>query len=119
MKQDVPCCSFLHAHHDMVSAVKNKMPAEEDLYNLSELFKIFGDSTRVKILYVLIEEEVCVCDLAALSRVSVSAVSHQLRILKNARLVKYRKSGKTIFYSLADNHVRTILEQGMNHIMEK
>ena len=94
------------------------MPEEEALYDLAELYKVFGDSTRIKILYVLFEQEVCVCDLAQLLGSSVSAISHQLRVLKQARLVKFRRSGKTIFYSLADEHVRTILGQGMDHIRE-
>lgn len=118
MRNDTPCCGTLHPHPETVEAVKAQMPGEEELYDLAELYKVFGDSTRIKILYVLFEQEVCVCDLAQLLGVSVSAVSHQLRVLKQASLVKFRRSGKTIFYSLADDHVRTILGQGMEHIRE-
>lgn len=89
------------------------------LYDLAELFKIFGDSTRVKILYALLEaEELCVCDIASLMDVTQSAVSHQLRVLKSSKLVKFRKEGKTVYYSLADDHVCRILSQGMEHICE-
>ena len=94
------------------------MPKEELLYDLSELYKVFGDSTRIKILYVLFEAEMCVCDIAQLLNMSQSAISHQLRVLKQSRLVKYRREGKTVFYSLADDHVRAILGQGMDHILE-
>lgn len=92
---------------------------DETLYDLAELFKIFGDSTRVKILYALLESELCVCDIAKLMDVSQSAVSHQLRVLKASKLVKFRREGKTIYYSLADNHVVSILNQGMEHIEEE
>ena len=94
-------------------------PRDETLYDLAELFKIFGDSTRVKILYALLESELCVCDIAKLMDVSQSAVSHQLRVLKASKLVKFRREGKTIYYSLADNHVVSILNQGMEHIEEE
>lgn len=99
--------------------VREKLPADEILYDLAELFKIFGDSTRVKILYALLEErELCVYDIAALMDVTQSAVSHQLRVLKNSKLVKFRREGKTVLYSLADEHVIDILSQGMEHIQE-
>ena len=91
---------------------------EEELIDLAELFKMFADSTRIKILYLLFEEEMCVCDIAALLNMTVSAISHQLRILKGAKLVKFRKDGKSVFYSLADEHVTSILAQGMEHITE-
>ena len=94
------------------------MPDEDDLYDLAELFKIFGDSTRVKILYVLLECEMCVCDIAQLLNMTQSAISHQLRILKQSRLVKFRREGKTIFYSLEDEHVHSILSLGMEHLEE-
>ncbi|MCI8386408.1 MAG: winged helix-turn-helix transcriptional regulator [Acutalibacter sp.] len=94
------------------------MPCEEELFDLSELFKIFGDSTRIRILYVLFESEMCVCGIAELLGMTQSAISHQLQVLKKAKLVRYRREGKTIFYSLADDHVRTILDQGMEHITE-
>jgi ArsR family transcriptional regulator len=94
------------------------MPEEEMLYDLAELFLIFGDSTRIKILYVLFEAEMCVCDIAELLRMTQSAISHQLRVLKQSKLVKFRREGKTIYYSLADDHVRTIIGMGMEHLCE-
>ena len=99
--------------------VREKMPQEEELYDLSELFKVFGYSTRIRILFVLFEAEVCVCDLAAALGMTQSAVSHQLRILKQSKLVKSRREGKSVFYSLADGHVRTIIDQGLEHIEEE
>jgi ArsR family transcriptional regulator len=95
------------------------MPEEEKLYDLAELFKVFGDSTRIRILFVLFEAEVCVCDLAEALNMTQSAVSHQLRILKQNKLVKNRREGKSIFYSLADDHVRAIINQGMEHVEEE
>lgn len=109
---------FIHAHRDVIQKVLKKMPDEEILFDLSELFKIFGDSTRIKILYVLFESEMCVFDIAQLLGMSQSAISHQLRALKQAKLVRYRREGKTIFYSLSDSHVRTIIDQGMEHVSE-
>ena len=117
-ESDVERCEFIHAHEEIVDKVNQNMPAEELLYDLAELYKIFGDSTRIKILYVLFESEMCVCDIAQLLNMTQSAISHQLRILKQSQLVKNRRDGKTVFYSLADGHVRTILDQGMEHIIE-
>lgn len=94
------------------------MPDEDLLYDLAELYKVFGDSTRIKILYVLFEAEMCVCDIAQLLNMTQSAISHQLRVLKQSKLVDYRKDGKTVFYSLADDHVKTIIGQGLDHISE-
>lgn len=111
-------CEFIHAHTDIIKKVTDEMPDEEVLYDLAELFKIFGDSTRIKILYVLFESEMCVCDIALLLNMTQSAISHQLRALKQSKLVKYRREGKTVFYSLADGHVRTIINQGMEHVAE-
>ena len=111
-------CEYIHAHEEVVDRVNRVMPEDEILYDLAELFKIFGDSTRIKILYVLFESEMCVCDIAQLLGMTQSAISHQLRSLKQAKLVKYRREGKTVFYSLADGHVRTILGQGMEHVAE-
>lgn len=105
-------------HEDLISAVRRNMPDIDTLYDLAELYRLFGDSTRISILYVLFESEVCVCDIAKVLSMSVSAISHQLRLLKAARLVKFRKEGKTCFYSLADNHVKTIIAQGMEHVKE-
>ena len=114
----VECCDFIHAHEDIVKKVQKEMPSEDTLYDLTELFRIFGDSTRVRILYVLFEAEMCVCDIAMLLGLTQSAVSHQLRALKNARLVKSRRDEKTVFYSLADDHVKTIIDQGLEHVSE-
>ena len=117
-KELIEQCEFIHVNEDIVNQVNAAMPDEEILYDLAELFKIFGDSTRIKILYVLSEAEMCVCDIAQLLGLTQSAVSHQLRALKQSKLVKYRREGKTVFYSLADGHVKTILSQGMEHIEE-
>ena len=105
-------------HQDVVNEVKEHMTDEDTLYDLAELFKIFGDSTRIRILYSLFEHELCVQDISTILSVSQSAVSHQLRILKASRLVKIRRDGKNIYYSLADDHVITIINQGLNHICE-
>ena len=114
----VPCCQEPLVHSDAVDQVRAQLPPDEQLYDLAELFKIFGDSTRVKILYALLEAELCVCDIAKLMEVTQSAVSHQLRVLKNSKLVKFRREGKTVYYSLADDHVIHILAQGIEHILE-
>jgi len=105
-------------HEEVVNQVREKMPKEETLYDLAELFKMFGDSTRIKILWALDEAEMCVCDIAALLNMTQSAISHQLRILKQAKLVKNRKEGKVVYYSLDDEHVRLIFDQGLAHISE-
>lgn len=115
---NVECCDFIHAHEEIVEKVRQVMPGEDTLYDLTELFRIFGDSTRVRILYVLFEAEMCVCDIAALLGMTRSAISHQLRALKSARLVKSRREGKTVFYSLADDHVKAIINQGLEHVSE-
>ena len=117
-QRDLPCCEESQVHLDAVERVRGLLPADETLYDLAELFKIFGDSTRVKILYALLEGELCVCDIAKLMEVTQSAVSHQLRVLKGSKLVKFRREGKTVYYSLADEHVIRILSQGMEHIEE-
>jgi len=111
-------CDQFCIHEDVVKLVLQKMPDDIELYDLAELFKVFGDSTRVKILCVLFEAEMCVCDIAQVLNMSQSAISHQLRILKTSRLVKYRRDGKTVYYSLADDHVKTIFNQGFDHIKE-
>lgn len=115
---DAPVCEYMHAHENTVKAVKQQMPPDEQLYDLAELYKIFGDSTRIKILYVLFESEMCVCDISTLLGLSQSAVSHQLKILRQADLIKPRRDGKQVFYSLADEHVKTIISNGMEHILE-
>lgn len=109
---------YLVVHEDVVKQILEKQPDDEYLYDLAELFKMFGDSTRIKILFALIESELCVGDIALLLNLSQSAVSHQLRILKDAKLIKFRREGKVIFYSLSDDHVRTILNMGMDHVEE-
>lgn len=106
-------------HEDIVNQVRDKMPQEESLYDLAELFKVFGDSTRIRILWALHETEMCVCDIAVLLNMTQSAISHQLRVLKQANLVKNRKEGKVVYYSLVDDHVREIFDQGLIHINEK
>ena len=111
-------CENEEVHTDAVFFVSNEMPPIDVLYDLAELYKVFGDSTRIRILYVLFEKEVCVCDIAAVLNMTLSAISHQLRVLKNAGLVKYRKEGKTSYYSLADDHVKTIIGQGIEHVTE-
>ena len=118
MTERVECCDEHRVHPEILSHVQMDMPDEERLYDLAELFKVFGDTTRIRILYVLFESEMCVCDIAELLSMTQSAISHQLRILKQARLVRARREGKTVFYFLADDHVRTIIGQGMEHITE-
>ena len=109
---------YLAARDDIVQRVLDSQPADEYLYDLAELFKVFGDSTRIRILYALFESELCVGDMAQLLGISQSAVSHQLKILKDAKLVKFRREGKIIFYMLDDDHVRTMLSMGMEHVEE-
>ena len=117
-RYNVECCELMCAHEEIVEKVQKEMPDEDTLYDLTELFRIFGDSTRIRILNVLFEAEMCVCDIAALLGMTQSAISHQLRALKNAKLVTSRREGKTVFYSLADDHVKTIIDQGLEHILE-
>ena len=109
---------YIHVDRQTLEIIDEKMPPEEELQNLAEFFKVFGDGTRLKILYVLLSTEMCVYDIAAVLGMSQSAISHQLRILKQMDLVKNRREGKTIFYSLADSHIVTILSQGRDHIEE-
>ena len=111
-------CDCTIIHNDIVEMVKANLLTEEKSYDLSEFFKVFGDSTRIKIICALFESEMCVCDLSALLGVSQSAVSHQLRTLKSARLVRYRREGKVVYYSLDDEHIKTIFDEGLNHITE-
>lgn len=103
----------IHTHIDM-----SPMPSDEIIHDLADLFKVFGDATRVRILYTLAAGELCVCDIASVLNMTQSAISHQLRILKGTRLVKFRREGKTVYYSLADSHVKTILQQGLDHVRE-
>ncbi|MBQ8825925.1 MAG: helix-turn-helix transcriptional regulator [Oscillospiraceae bacterium] len=111
-------CADECVHSDIVNEVGGKLPDDEILYDLAELFKVFGDSTRVRIICALFESEMCVCDIAAVLNMTQSAISHQLRVLKQARLVKYRREGKTVYYSLADEHIKTIFDQAFEHITE-
>ncbi len=115
---DVECCDDIHVHEELVQRVHENMPEEDKLYDLAELFKVFGDSTRIRMLFVLFEAEMCVCDLAQALNMTQSAISHQLKVLKQSKLVSSRREGKQVFYSLADGHVRTIIAQGMEHIEE-
>ena len=115
---EVECCDATIVHPELLARVSADMPQEEELYDLAELFKVFGDATRIRILYVLFEAEVCVCDLAEVLNMTQSAISHQLKILKQAKLVKARRDGKQVFYTLADEHVRTIISMGQEHIEE-
>ena len=116
--ETIECCDEVCAHKELLERLRPTFPPEEQLYDLSELFKIFGDSTRIRILWALLAAEMCVCDIAELLGMTQSAISHQLRILKAARLVRFRREGKTVYYSLADDHVRSIVDQGMEHIQE-
>lgn len=115
---DVEHCECHEVHKDLVLQITKRQPDEDALYDLAELFKVFGDSTRIRILSVLMGEELCVCDIAEVLGMTQSAVSHQLRVLKNAKLICNRKEGKQVFYALADDHVNTILAMGLEHIEE-
>ena len=117
-KAEAECCDVPYVHKDMIQNVKRMMPHEGLLHELADFYKVFGDATRVKILCVLLESEMCVCDLAELLGMTQSAISHQLRVLKQMKLVKNRREGKTVYYSLADGHIQTIISQGMEHIQE-
>lgn len=120
MKKDstLDRCENTVIHEDVVNQVRESMPEEEKLYDLAELFKVFGDTTRIKILCALSQTQMCVCDIAALLNMTQSAISHQLRVLKQARLVKYQKKGKVVYYSLDDDHVMQMFNQGLEHIRE-
>ena len=111
-------CEEREVHLERLKIINENMPSEEALFDLSELFKIFGDSTRMRILFVLFESEACTCDLAEVLKMTSSAISHQLKTLQRAKLVKSRRDGRTVYYSLADDHVRTIIKQGLEHIEE-
>lgn len=118
MKQrnDLLQCDCNIIHEDVIERVRGEMPAAEHLYDLSELFKSLGDQTRLKILFALSKSEMCVCDIAALLDMTQSAISHQLRVLRNVRLVKYHKVGKVVYYALDDNHVNELFKQGLDHV---
>ena len=111
-------CGVSVIHEDKVREISESIPSDETLYDLAEFFKVFGDSTRIKIICALFKSEMCVCDLAALLNVSQSAISHQLRTLKGARLVRFRREGKVVYYSLDDEHIKHIFDEGLRHITE-
>ncbi len=111
-------CEINIIHQDIVENVKNVMPQDDLIYDLAEFYKVFADSTRMKIIYALMENELCVCDIAAIVGTTQSAISHQLRILKQAKLVKYKKDGKVVYYSLDDEHIAEIVKKGREHIEE-
>ena len=116
--RDVEQCDVYEPHEDIIMAITSNMPDEDELYDLAELFKVFGDSTRIRILFAPFESSSCVCDLAETLNMTQSAISHQLKILKQSRLIKSRREGRQVIYSLADDHVRTIIDQGREHIEE-
>ena len=119
MKNDkIEICKETVVNYEKVEAVKNELPSTREIADLSEIFKVLGDPTRLKIVLALAKEELCVCDLATLVNLSVSAISHQLRLLRNLRLVKYRKSGKMVYYMLDDDHIESIINQALIHIRE-
>jgi ArsR family transcriptional regulator, lead/cadmium/zinc/bismuth-responsive transcriptional repressor len=113
-----PVCDCEVIHDEVVKRVSKAMPKEEDFYDLADLYKMFSDSTRVRILWALSREKMCVCDIAVLLNMTKSAISHQLKSLRLANLVKYNKKGKVVYYSLADSHVKDIFEKGFEHIHE-
>lgn len=115
-KKDICSCTVIHK--DAISKARSGMPQEKHLYDLAEVFKVFGDLTRIRILCALIETELCVCDISALLEMTQSSISHQLRVLKQAKLVKYRKEGKIVYYSLEDEHVQHIFAQALIHVKE-
>ena len=117
-REDGPICECEEVHGAVIEEKRERMPAESELYDLSDFFKILGDSTRISILFAIDGEPMCVCDIARLLSMTKSAVSHQLKILRRADLVTYKKSGKNVFYSLADDHVRDIIEKALEHIKE-
>ena len=117
-KTEIERCDFIHVHEDVVKKVKKIMPEDDEIYDLAEFFKVFADSTRMKIIYALMENELCVCDLANIVNTTQSAISHQLKILRQSKLVKFRKEGKVVYYSLDDEHISQIVKKGREHIEE-
>ncbi len=118
-KSNIDSCGCNVIHEDIINKVKRTMPSEVELCNLADFFKVFGDTTRIKIIYALLKEEMCVCDISILLEMNQSAISHQLRVLRQARIVKFRKEGRMVYYSLDDEHVKNIFEQGLIHINHK
>ena len=119
MKDEIKTCECEHTHENVLEKVRGMMPDEDVVYDVAELFKVFGDSTRTNILMALFESEMCVCDIGALLNMTKSAISHQLRALRQSNLVSFRREGKVIFYSLADEHVKAVFEMGLEHIRER
>lgn len=119
IREPAECCEINVIHDDVLARVREKMPPEEPVYEVSELFKVFGDSTRARIICALNIEEMCVCDLAALLNMTHSAISHQLRLLKVSRIVKSRKQGRVVYYSLDDAHIGQIFAMAFDHVMEE
>ena len=113
--ENIEVCDCVHTHKNIK---KRAISDDNTLYALADLFKVFGDPTRIRILYALSAQELCVCDIASVLNMTQSAISHQLRILTQMKLVKFRREGKTVYYSLADSHVETILNQGLDHVLE-
>ena len=118
-KLEAECCDVTCVHYDAVEKAKVHMPAENLLKDLAEFYKVFADTTRVRILYVLLESEMCVCDLSVLLNMTQSAISHQLRVLKAARIVKNRKAGRVVYYSLDDDHIGKIFAMAFDHVTEE
>ncbi|MEA4895746.1 MAG: metalloregulator ArsR/SmtB family transcription factor [Oscillospiraceae bacterium] len=116
--KDISVKRNMHNHDALLLKIRTELPQDETLFNLADLFKVFGDTTRIKILYALFESELCVCAISELLGMTQSAISHQLRVLKDSKLVSSRREGKTIYYFLADDHVRSIIDQGYEHITE-
>ena len=117
-EKSVPSCECEEIHSDIIEKKREEMPDEATIYDLADFFKIFGDSTRMRILYAIDGEPMCVCDIAELLGMTKSAVSHQLKVLRQSDLITYRKSGKNVYYTLADDHVRDIIEKALEHIRE-
>ena len=117
--EEIPHCTDTHVHETVVEEIRPIFPPEEHLYALADLYKIFGDSTRIKIMFSLYEEEMCVCAISELLGMTQSAISHQLKVLKDAKLVANRREGKTIYYRLSDDHVKSIIAQGFDHLLEE
>ncbi|MBS4539180.1 winged helix-turn-helix transcriptional regulator [Clostridium sp. D2Q-11] len=119
MAKEIEVCNCNEVHENIISEAKTNLPKDECLFDLADFFKVFGDSTRIKIIYALLQSEMCVCDIAELLNMSQSAISHQLRTLKNHGVVKYRREGRVVYYSLDDDHISEILNQGFTHICHK
>jgi len=114
--KDIEFCSCCEIHEDCINCVKENMLGEDTFIKLSELFKVLGDLTRIKVIYALFKKELCVCDIAEILQMTQSSISHQLRILRSFRLVKYRKEGKVVYYSLDDDHISEIFNSGLEHV---